>query len=589
MDQPKEARSAKKTKALDYAVVVTSCLLILLPAVLAWLYVRAFGVNVVFGDAWSVVRLFDEWSFGTLDVSDLFRQHLEHRMFFPKGVQLLLGLITSYDNVAEMYLIWVCFLITLVVLLLAFRDNTRPWLFLFVPVSLLVFSFRQYENMLWGFQISFAFTQTFGVLALFLLYVSGRLGRFNRLAFVAALGSGTVASFSNAQGLFVWPAGLVQLLISPLERPTKRVLIVVWSLVGLGEWIVFFVGYRFRGESYLLDVLYNPLVGTQYFLNLLGSSLFWQQNSAFVGGLLLICLALVSLFLIYRDKELGEYSFWISLLFLIFLMLVTITLGRSGKFPALQALASRYTSFSILAVVSIYAMLVKMAFERRSNINTVLLVVLSGVVLLSASVSYSRGLQEGSKERASREKAAFVLSTHESQPDEALTESLNPRAKTVRDRAPILQRLGYNVFSGPRAPSSLPPLSDLSAVGGPTPSAVAVTGPGISQQDRSSVVVPDEEGSFVRVGGWALDAANESTAGGVYVDIDGELFPAFYGTDRRDVADSSGVSSYRFSGFERDILTSDIGVGAHELSIVVLTSDREGYYRPDQKVTLEVE
>ncbi len=92
----------------------------------------------------------------------------------------------------------------------------------------------------------------------------------------------------------------------------------------------------------------------------------------------------------------------------------------------------------------------------------------------------------------------------------------------------------------------------------------------------------------MRVGGWALDAANESPAGGVYVDIDGELFPAFYGTDRRDVADSSGVPSYRFSGFERDILVSEIGAGAHELSIVVLTSDKKGYYRPDQKLDLEV-
>ena len=92
----------------------------------------------------------------------------------------------------------------------------------------------------------------------------------------------------------------------------------------------------------------------------------------------------------------------------------------------------------------------------------------------------------------------------------------------------------------------------------------------------------------MRVGGWALDAANKSLAGGVYVDIDGELFPAFYGTDRRDVADSSGVPSYRFSGFERDILVSDIGAGAHELSLIVLTSDRKGYYRSDQRVTVAV-
>jgi hypothetical protein len=438
---------------------------------------------------------------------------------------------------------------------------------------------------LWGYQISFAFTQTFGVLALFLLYVAGRR-RFEKLALLGALGSGTIASFSAIQGLFVWPAGLLQLFIRPLERPRKRILIVIWTLAGLVEWIVFFAGYRFRGDLSILDVLYHPVIGAQYYLNLLGSSLFWRHDFAFVGGLLVACLAMVSLFFLCKNGRLGEYSFWVSLLSWALLMLAAITLGRSGQFGALQAMAPRYTTFSILAVVSVYAMLVKMLFERRSNINAVLLVALAGLVLLSAFVSYSRGINEGRKERASREKAAFVLSGYESQPDEALSERLNPRASVVRERAPILQRLGYNVFSEPRG--SLPPLSDLSPVGAPTPSAVAVTGPEISQQDRSTIIVPEVEGSFMRVGGWALDTANKSLAGGVYVDIDGELFPAFYGTDRRDVADSSGVPSYRFSGFERYILVSDIGAGAHELSLVVLTSDRKGYYRPDQRVTVEV-
>ncbi len=179
---------AIKNKTLHSIVGFASLLLILLPAALALLYVRAFGVSVVFFDAWSIARIFGEWSSGTLSLSDFFAQHNEHRMLFPKGVEFLLGRITGYDNVVEMYLIQVCFLVTLAVLFLAFRaGSNNAWLLFFVPISFLVFSFRQYENMLFGFQINFAFTQTFGVLALFLLYVSGR-GRFGKGAFVAALG-----------------------------------------------------------------------------------------------------------------------------------------------------------------------------------------------------------------------------------------------------------------------------------------------------------------------------------------------------------------------------------------------------------------
>jgi hypothetical protein len=198
---------------------------------------------------------------------------------------------------------------------------------------------------------------------------------------------------------------------------------------------------------------------------LLGSSLFWGQSAAFLSGLLLVCLALVSLSLIYRDRRLPEYSFWVSLLLYSSLILASITLGRSGVFGVIQAMASRYTTFSIIAVVSIYVMLAKTAFERRSLTNTILLATMSGIVLLSAAYSYSKGIEVGSKERVYREKAASVLSTYESQPDEALTESLNPRTKVVRERAPVLQRLGYNVFSEPQSlplsppslPSRLPP------------------------------------------------------------------------------------------------------------------------------------
>lgn len=575
--------NVRNTGTLGYAIGLISWFLILLPAALGMLYVRTFGVSVVFSDAWSMVPLFDKWSSGTLALSDLFDQHLEHRMFFPRVVMLLLGGITRYDTVVEMYLIQACLLATLVFLLLATGGNIRRWLFVFVPVAFLVFSFRQYENMLWGFQTSFVFAQTFGVLALFLLYFLGRGDRRN-FAFVAALGSGTIASFSAAQGLFVWPAGLLQLFLGPLERPTKRILVSLWALAGAAEWVAYFFDYTTpRTRPPLLSTLYHPLVGIEYFLNLLGSSLFWRQSSAFVGGSLLVCLALVSLFLIYRHRELGAYSFWISVLLYSFLTLVSTTLGRSGQFGALQAMAPRYTTFSILAVASIYAILAKMALERRSRLAIVLLSTMAGVVLLSAATSYQKGIEAGKKERVARERAAFVLSTYESQPDEALTESLNPRARVVRERAPVLRKLGYNVFSEQR---DLPELSTLSPIPSPTSFAMTVRGDGVNQQGRT-IVVP-EGTSFIELTGWALDDENESTAGGVYVDVDGRPFPAFYGADRQDVADSSGNPSYRYSGFERAIPVSEIGTGTRELSVFVLTADKTEYYEPDEKVTLEV-
>jgi hypothetical protein len=452
-----------------------------------------------------------------------------------------------------------------------------------VPVAFLVFSFRQHENMLWGYQLSFAFAQTFGVLALFLLYVwdaenleaslRGGFGeRHGRLVFGRARPL-RLAGRSLATG--------AQPRTETGEKGLCRSLGPGWA----DRVDRYFADYETPGGSPSLSyVLEHPVAGAQYFLSLLGASLFWSLNSALAGGLLLAGLALIILFSVYKDRKFGEYSFWIALLLFSLLILASITYGRSG-FGLGQALVSRYTTFSILAAVSVYAMLAKFALEGRSRTNTVLLVAFSGVVLLSAAVSYWKGTEIGSNDRVYRERAAFVLSTYETQPDEALTESLHPRAAFVRKTAPVLQGLGYNVFSEGQG-GDLPPLSELSPVDSPATFGMILTGDGV-QQRGGAILVP-EGGSSVKLTGWAVDGDNETTAGGVYVDIDGRLFPAFYGMEKQDVADSLGTPSYRYSGFERALPVSEIGAGVHELSVIVLTSDKQGYYRSDQKVALQV-
>src|SRR5919112_1852722 len=426
----------RRTGTFRRVVAGVSWLLVLIPAALPYLYVRAFGVNVVFADAWDMVLVFHKFFSSRLTFADLYAQHNEHRMFFPKGAELLLGLLTRYNNVAEMYVVVSCFLITAAVLLVAFRREIGLPLIFFVPVALLIF----------------AFTQTFGVLALYLLSSSSR-DNYGAYAFAAALGSATIASFSTAQGLLVWPAGLLGLLLGSVARPGKKVLVGLWGIVGVAEWVAYFVDYHTpRGHPPLLDALSHIGTAPGYFLTLLGSALFWQPEHAYEGGLGIGCLALAMFLATYGRGVLRQHPFWISLLFYSLLILATITLGRSGMFGVLQATASRYTTFSVLAVASLYALLAKMVFAKTANVlRTVLLLALFGIILLSAGVSYQEGIEVGRVQEASRERAVHVLDTYSSQPDARLV-ALYPRPETVRSRAPLLERLGYNVFSEPWPP-----------------------------------------------------------------------------------------------------------------------------------------
>ena len=579
---------SKEKKALKPVVRVTSYILILLPAVLSFAYVYSFGVNIPFGDMWRMVPIFDQFWSGTLSVSDLFRwsQHYEHRLFFPGIAMLLLGIATKFNIMAIVYFIQFCLVGVLAIFLLAFRDTVGSKIFLFVPVSFLVFSLGQYWDTLQAFSINLVFAQFFGLFAFYLLYVSG-YKRSKNFAFLGALGSATVAAFSSVNGLLVWPVGALQLLITPVERSLKKFLIGVWSLTGVGVWAFYFLSRAERqkpgNQQSFLYAFEHPTVGIDYFLSLLGSSLFRSQSLAFASGLLLLGLIAAGLLLIYKDRKWGEHSFWIALLLFSCGTLASITVGRAGFEEAVH---SRYTIFSIPAVIGIYVILIKSTLDRRSYAVAGLSGALVLLVLISLPVSYAEGIRAGRMFEINRQKEAFLVSTYESQPSELLKKI--PWVRRGTERIVMLKKLGYSVFSEREQGRVLPPgLSTLSPVPGRTLFGVQnIADVEVRPQDQP-VVVPKRK-PFIKVTGWAVDDRAKDVAGGVYVDIDGKLLPAFYGARKNGIARRFDVPAYEYSGFERAIPTSEIGAGTHTLSVVVLTADRKGYYQPGREVIFEV-
>jgi hypothetical protein len=435
-------------------------LLILLPAALGFLYVHLYGVNVPYNDGWTLVGLFEKLSSGTLTVADLFSQHNEHRIFFPRIVMLFVGVITGFNVVATMYLIQTLLLVTLVVLLLAFRSSVSPNPLWFVPIAFLVFSWGQSWNMLQAFQIQLVLVQTFAILAFWLLHVCTRNGRLGRVAFAGALGSATVAAFSSAHGLVVWPVGFMQLLFLPM-RPAKRsLLIVVWSLVGLLEGIVYFLGYEHTGKTTVAHALDHPLRSLKFFLAALGGSLFKQPDLAFSSGILLTFLAAMGAVLVYKDGRWGECSFWIATLSFSLLILAGTTVAR-GMFMG-NISNPKYVTYSLLVPIAVYALLLSSLRIRPEPDTVVVFGVLAALIVSSVPLSYAWGIAEAKEIQAKKEKTAFVLATYRSQPDRVLSSKgifkerfpTNPEAD--RERAAVLERLGYSVFSK-RWPPVLPP------------------------------------------------------------------------------------------------------------------------------------
>ena len=171
-------------------------------------YVFYCGVNVIVSGEWEIVSIIKKILNGTIKLSDLFMPHNQHIIFFPRIFKILFAFLTKYNNIAEMYVILFLMMVSFSIFYLYFKKsfNYKKVIFWFIPISFLLFSLRQFENMLSGFQITYLFASIFSILTLYFIFILEEKKKeiVNNLFFGSSIVCGIVASFSSFIGLFVW-------------------------------------------------------------------------------------------------------------------------------------------------------------------------------------------------------------------------------------------------------------------------------------------------------------------------------------------------------------------------------------------------
>jgi hypothetical protein len=314
--------------------------MIALPAVYL-LFVVHYSTNVLFLDDWSVVPLVHGAMHGGLTLSALWAQHNENRMFVPNLVQVGLGVVTHENVVVVVVGSALLFIATYAVFLAAFQTYAgRP----LTPLVVLLlgavwFSIVDWENALWAFQFAWY---------LILFCLIAMIYGLQRGWFVAALLLAILASFSSLQGLFLWPVGLMWLVLRK-RRCDKEVL--WWTGVAVLTTVLYFVSFQ-RGT--VVPIWRYPVLTAKFVLIELGEvvpqqAYNWTLHELF-GSLILAAAAFVVVQSIRHDRD-GLLVVFIAfgLIFDLF-----IALGRE-EFGFVEAAHSDYSMPNVLIIVAIVA------------------------------------------------------------------------------------------------------------------------------------------------------------------------------------------------------------------------------------------
>jgi hypothetical protein len=566
--------------------LLLATLLAIVPVFALLWFIHNFGVNVLYYDDWELVPLLQKSMSGTLTLADLFAQHNEHRMPFPFVIMLLVARMTRFNTIAQMYVSWGLLCITAYVMFLSVRKFLSPLsrsgvMLVLFPIFALLFSFRQFESILWAFTSQIYLMLLTVVLSFYLLSISQGLDRRFWFSCVSA----TVASYSYFNGILAWPAGLV--LIFREGRSRRRVC--CWLTLAALNYAAFFYGWI--KPSYhppWTFALIHPISGLVYFFTLIGAVLEgYNVSSAFGFGILISIIGLLVIVFSYKARILKQNRLWLSLILFALLSSLAEMIGRSG-FGAWQALSSRYTPITVLGLIGLYLMASPaLKIDRKVKRHLLRSFVAFGLItlmLVGLVIPYSEGWQLGQQWALARHRGAYELITLDLQSGQELATYLYPWPDVMKKRAAFLQQNGLGVFADQIDTSK------LALVNSQTPHSLDTINGVIVSQHKSAIVINATRDSTITLTGWAVDALSNSSAFTVFITVDGKTdIPTMYGLPRPDVSMAYSNPSFRLSGFQAFFSSSAFGPGSHVVSLKVVAMDHSHYFYLQRVATYVIE
>jgi hypothetical protein len=432
---------------------LTWTMICIVPFLILLYLVASYGVNVPFWDQWGgLPPLFEKVAEGKVSILDLFAQHNEHRLFFPRFIFIALAFLTQWNTKYEMYfsillIIFSYVLIHKISSHQVLRKDTGFWL-TSLSVSIIITSFIQVENLLWGFQVAWFLISFCLILAVFLLS-SSILSIWLKILLGGIVC--IIASFSSAHGLMTWLAVTPCILTLAHESnkiKTKSAIKVVlcWFILFVLSCSIYFHNYQ-KPSSHpdTLFLVKHLDISLNYFFSLLGTPLLAGSNLSWLTGLV-IGVNFFWFFIRYLKNPYSEFSQqaspWLSMGLFSFLFALITTVGRSG-FGVTQAYASRYTSITILLIIAL-VQLWRLGSLNLPNYRWQCLAVTSilTVLISISSINQISVAQEGKLDREWSRSCLEIAESVDNGLDSCL-QRLHSDPELLREHTKVLNQIGF--------------------------------------------------------------------------------------------------------------------------------------------------
>ncbi len=584
--------------------------LIIFPFLYAFLYIYLFGVNVPYYDQFlqeveGIIKYYN----GSLSFDFLFSHFNENRPFFERVVSIVLGVITGYNVIYESVLTILITIVSLGVLFLMFKKDhgiSNISLLFFVPVAYYVFNLLQLGNFLFGLYLGHALTVLMFFLAVYLIDETMKINWKFFIAILAAI----VGSFSHVTGLVIWPVIFLQICLGDVKDRSKRLF--VWGISAVALFIVYFTGYEQPGyHPPIFYAFQHYSSGVAGFLTSVGTAVFHDVVlhadlnllMAPFFGIFMIALFFILIIVNWKSDVFRANSKWMSLVFFSLLLSAAITIGRSA-FGELYVYQLKYYVVTYPSIIGIYCFSLNCiagqketalagsgkSAEHHVAINHVLFGMIF-LLLLTGIVSHNlQGIEYGIYYKQTRNEFAYILQNYNNQVDNRLvllfpvydSSEIPERASFLRNTAAFLEKHNMSVF----ATNGIDP-GHLSALEEDRLFFWVDQINGEVTENEPVIINRSMDSEFI-VEGWAIDARASAPAGGVYISVDDSIYPTLYSLQRDDIARYFNNSKLLNTGFRLRLSSEILTEGEHHLSVLILTHDRTGVFRPEKQFAISV-